>query len=236
MTTKPQTALSKTDDLRASCAEVVQPGESDKIAASLNDNELLDHLKTHLGGIHRTLQENLPYLRVARERFSAPGRRLPVPGNPTWSKWIVDNLHCHPSTVRRWLAPPKVKPLPIEKEETQLRPVAPLEDWPEAMREANDFVAAVKRLLARTPINGSDMLIPALRELAAIAGCQLVEPLKPAPEPKLPTTVIPGENRPAIEDGKSRPSKPDPNTNRVAADKGWGTDARNKSFFQGKDE
>jgi hypothetical protein len=66
--------------------------------------------------------------------------------------------------------------------------VEPLEDWPDAMRKANDLVAAVKRLQAKTPVKGADMLIPALRELAAIIGCQLVEPT-PAPKVKLEPTV-----------------------------------------------
>ena len=168
-------------------AEILQPGDLEKHAASLKDEELLAHLKTAFSGVRETLQHNLPYLLAARSRFAHPGQRLPVEGKPTWTQWVRDNLRVDIRTVQRWLAAPKTQALPPKKEK-QLRPVTPLEDWLDAMRKANDFVTAVKRLQAKTPVKGADMLIPALRELAAIAGCHLVEPTH-IPEPKLEPTV-----------------------------------------------
>lgn len=53
-------------------------------AKTLTDPELLE--RCVLG--FRKLREIVPYLREARERFSQPGRRVPVPGNPTWSEWV----------------------------------------------------------------------------------------------------------------------------------------------------
>jgi hypothetical protein len=46
----------------------------------------------------RKLKEIVPYLREARERFAQQGRRVPVPGNPTWTEWVEANLGV---TVRR---------------------------------------------------------------------------------------------------------------------------------------
>jgi len=46
----------------------------------------------------RDLREVIPYVREARNRFAQPGRRVPVPGNPTWTEWVQTNLH---ATVRR---------------------------------------------------------------------------------------------------------------------------------------
>jgi hypothetical protein len=43
-------------------------------------------------------QGDRPYLLEARDRFAQPGRRVPVPGNPTWTEWVNNNLHV---TVRR---------------------------------------------------------------------------------------------------------------------------------------
>ena len=36
--------------------------------------------------------------RTSRDRFAQPGRRVPVPGNPTWTEWVQTNLRV---TVRR---------------------------------------------------------------------------------------------------------------------------------------
>jgi|ERR1017187_786320 hypothetical protein len=158
--------------------EILQPGDKEKHAASLNDKELIAHVRTTL----HNLRDDLPYLREARNRFAQPGRRVPVEGQPTWKEWVEANLHVKIRTVQRWLEEPK------PKKDKKTRQVKPLKDWPDAMRKANDFVAAVKRLQAKTPVKGVDMLIPALRELAAITGCQLVEPTH-TPEPKLEPTV-----------------------------------------------
>jgi hypothetical protein len=183
-------------------AEILQPGDLEKHAASLKHEELLAHLKTAFSGVRDTLRHSLPYLLEARSRFAKPGQRLPVEGKPTWTQWVRENLHVDIRSVQRWLAAPKTKALPPKKEK-QLRPVTPLENWPDAMRKANDLVAAVKRLQAKTPVKGADMLIPALRELAAIAGCQLVEPTH-TPEPKLEPTV---DKEQAPEIGKKRNTK-----------------------------
>jgi len=66
----------------------------EELAKKLSDSELIDRCVQGF----RKLKEIAPYLREARDRFSQPGRRLPVPGNPTWTEWVEANLGV---TVRR---------------------------------------------------------------------------------------------------------------------------------------
>lgn len=66
----------------------------EEVAKKLTDSELIDRCVQGF----RKLKEIAPYLREARDRFSQPGRRVPVPGNPTWTEWVEVNLGV---TVRR---------------------------------------------------------------------------------------------------------------------------------------
>ena len=66
----------------------------EELANKLSDSELIDRCVQGF----RKLKEVAPYLREARDRFSQPGRRVPVPGNPTWTEWVEANLGV---TVRR---------------------------------------------------------------------------------------------------------------------------------------
>ena len=72
-------------------AELLHPED---LAKTLSDSELVEKCVQGF----RDLREALPYLREARNRFAQPGRRVPVPGNPTWTEWVETNLHV---TVRR---------------------------------------------------------------------------------------------------------------------------------------
>jgi hypothetical protein len=45
--------------------------------------------------------------REVRERFAHPGRRIPIPGRPTFTQWIRQNLGISDRHVRRLLAGPK---------------------------------------------------------------------------------------------------------------------------------
>lgn len=67
---------------------------ADDLARTLSDAELADKCVQGF----RKLRDLIPYLREARDRFSQPGRRVPVPGNPTWTEWVNNNLHV---TMRR---------------------------------------------------------------------------------------------------------------------------------------
>ncbi len=177
MTTKPQTALEKTD-LATECPEVeiVQPNDPVKHAASMENEELLAHLKTELGGLQRKIEENRPYLLEAHGRFSQQGRRTPILGFPSWSEWVRINLHVHIRTAQRWLAPPKeeTEKKPKVKKQRGVRPFVPLRDWPEAQRKTNDLLLAVKRLKQVNTV-GTDVMFEPMRELAAILGFDLVK-------------------------------------------------------------
>ena len=72
-------------------AELVHPED---LAKTLSDSDLVGRCVQGF----RDLREAIPYLREARHRFAQPGRRVPVPGNPTWTEWVQTNLHV---TVRR---------------------------------------------------------------------------------------------------------------------------------------
>ena len=72
-------------------AELVHPED---LAKTLSDPELVE--KCVQGFCE--LREIIPYLREARDRWAQPGRRVPIPGNSTWTEWVETNLH---RTVRR---------------------------------------------------------------------------------------------------------------------------------------
>lgn len=76
------------------CTSLAQPLDPETVAKALSDSELVEKCVQGF----RDLREALPYLREARNRFAQPGRRVPVPGNPTWTEWVNNNLHV---TVRR---------------------------------------------------------------------------------------------------------------------------------------
>lgn len=54
----------------------------------------------------RRLRDLIPYLREARRRWAQPGRRVPVPGRPSWSEWITQGLHVTPRRVQQLLSEP----------------------------------------------------------------------------------------------------------------------------------
>jgi hypothetical protein len=81
--------------------------EKQKHAEAMTDEELTSHVESKLRPLGETLRHNIAYIREARERFSHPGRRVPVPGQPTFTEWIRQNLGISDRHVRRLLAGPK---------------------------------------------------------------------------------------------------------------------------------
>jgi len=73
-------------------------------AESMTDQELVEYLQNKLRPIGQTLLTNLAYIREARNRFSQPGRRVPIAGRPTFTQWIKENLGISDRHVRRLLA------------------------------------------------------------------------------------------------------------------------------------
>lgn len=75
---------------------------ADDFVRTLSDAELLDKC---VQGFKR-LRELIPFLREARRRWAQPGRRVPVPGRPSWTEWITQNLHVTPRRVQQLLNEP----------------------------------------------------------------------------------------------------------------------------------
>lgn len=75
-----------------------------KHAANLSDKQLCDLLERTFAPAKRAVAYNLPYLAEARSRFMQRGRRVPIPGQPSWSEWISNNLGISDRHVRRLLA------------------------------------------------------------------------------------------------------------------------------------
>jgi hypothetical protein len=75
---------------------------ADDFVRTLSDAELLDKCVQGF----RKLRELIPYLREARRRWAQPGRRVPVPGRPSWTEWITRNLHVTPRRVQQLLNEP----------------------------------------------------------------------------------------------------------------------------------
>lgn len=73
-------------------------------AEQLSDEELIEHVQSKLRPVGQTLMSNIAYIREARNRFAQPGRRVPVAGRPTFTRWIRENLGISDRHVRRLLA------------------------------------------------------------------------------------------------------------------------------------
>jgi hypothetical protein len=54
--------------------------------------ELVAHVEDKLRPVGESLVHLIPYLQEARARYAHPGRRVPVPGQPTFTEWIRKNL------------------------------------------------------------------------------------------------------------------------------------------------
>jgi hypothetical protein len=81
--------------------------EKEKHAESMTDEELAGYVENKLKPLGETLRRNIAYIREARDRFAHPGRRVPVPGQPTFTQWIKQNLGISDRHVRRLLAAAK---------------------------------------------------------------------------------------------------------------------------------
>ena len=83
-----------------------QANPTDDFVRTLPDAELVDRCVQGF----RKLRKLIPYLREARRRWAQPGRRVPVPGRPSWTEWITQNLHVTPRRVQQLLNEPSEIP------------------------------------------------------------------------------------------------------------------------------
>lgn len=79
-----------------------QSKPADDFVRTLSDAELVDRCVQGF----KKLRDLVPFLREARRRWTQPGRRVPVPGRPTWTQWITQNLHVTPRRVQQLLSEP----------------------------------------------------------------------------------------------------------------------------------
>jgi hypothetical protein len=92
----------------APSGEILSAEDKEHEARSMSDADLLAKVE----GAFRNWRENIPYIREARDRFAQPGRRVPVPGNPTWTEWVERYLGVGIRRVQQLLAgdQPKLTP------------------------------------------------------------------------------------------------------------------------------
>lgn len=96
--------------------------EKARHAENMTDAELVGHVESRLRLVGENLRNLVPYLREARDRYAQPGRRFPLPGQPSFSEWVRQTLGISPRHVRRLLA--------AERESTDRSPEAALEQTP----------------------------------------------------------------------------------------------------------
>lgn len=77
-----------------------QPKLAEDFVRRLSDAELVDRCVQGF----KKLRELVPYLREARRRWAQQGRQVPVPGRPSWTEWITQNLHVTPRRVQQLLS------------------------------------------------------------------------------------------------------------------------------------
>jgi hypothetical protein len=114
--------------------------EEEKHAESMTDAELVFRVESKLRPVGEELRSLVPYLREARARFAHPGRRVPVPGEPTFGEWIRQNIGISGRHVRRLLAAAK-EPADRSREDELESPKQQRRD--EAMWQASRLAHAV---------------------------------------------------------------------------------------------
>jgi hypothetical protein len=76
----------------------------------LSDKDLIAHLRKDtfgpIKGLYKRLKAQLPYIREARKRWGKTfqGRRVPVPGKPSWTEFCEQELGVSVRTIQKWLA------------------------------------------------------------------------------------------------------------------------------------
>jgi hypothetical protein len=83
--------------------EILTAEDKEQHAKSLSDADLLAKVQDTF----RNWRQNIPYICEARDRFAQPGRRVPVPGNPTWTEWVERHLGVGIRRVQQLLAAEK---------------------------------------------------------------------------------------------------------------------------------
>lgn len=86
----------------------IQPSDKCRpvFSPKIRNSKLIAHLRKNFFRPARAiLRDNLPWLRLAHQRFSQPGQRVPVKGRPTLTQFCSQELGISIRTLQRWLAP-----------------------------------------------------------------------------------------------------------------------------------
>ena len=121
---------------------VLSEAEKEKHAESMTDEELAGYVESKLRPVGETLRRNIAYIREARDRFAHPGRRVPVPGQPTFTQWIKQNLGISDRHVRRLLAATK-EPADSSGDDDDMAPSPKQERRDEALWQASRMAHAI---------------------------------------------------------------------------------------------
>jgi len=111
--------------------------DPERFAKTLTDSELVERCVQGF----RSLREIIPYLREARDRWAQPGRRVPVPGKPTWTEWVETNLHVTMRRVQQLLSE-GTKPLEIISPSSKQRKLR-TGDWRRLLKVTDSRMAQV---------------------------------------------------------------------------------------------
>jgi len=116
MSTEPQanehspylTTSSGTDSLCNEATTVSSMGENlalevRPVPTSLSDVPLARFCEQRVFPCVRITKDYIPYLREARDRFTKPGRRVPVEGQPSWTEWVENGTGYSIRTIQLWL-------------------------------------------------------------------------------------------------------------------------------------
>jgi hypothetical protein len=130
-----------------------QTKPADDFVRTLSDAELLDKCVQGF----KKLKELIPYLREARRRWAQPGRRVPVPGRPSWTEWITQNLHVTPRRVQQLLN----EPSEITSRGQKAPPKLGTGDW-------RSLLKATEKQMAKVfgPLESSDRFAEAIQQFA----------------------------------------------------------------------
>jgi hypothetical protein len=115
--------------------------EKQKHAESMTDEELVRHVESRLRPVGRSLRNLIPYIQEAHARYAHPGRRVPVPGEPTFGEWIRQNLGVSDRHVRRLLAAAREPTDSAQEDDMEPSPKQRKRD--EAIWKANRLAHAV---------------------------------------------------------------------------------------------
>ncbi len=109
-----QELVSRLEEEFAPAKELVKTAKESNDAAKKNKNAVKITAK-------QLILDNERLVREARERFSQPGRRLPIEGKPTWGTWTKNTLGVTDRYVRQLLSGGASKPKPKTESELLAR-------------------------------------------------------------------------------------------------------------------